>query len=273
MIMGKRITDPHQNEAALLLPRDNTQNSQRKRGQLLRNGHPTHKPIPKPLVIIPSTPSPNPPTTEKEESSRSVIVDLQTENKILAKQLMVLKATQGDPLARTKLLQVTQQFNQLKNNYLESERERQSLRAKLQLEQQQLESELYTQRQKELEKAQAELARKTHQVDVLEEQLTLLRDSLDRHQRTRLTAHASLPLRVGRIANLQINKAILVFNLTTTTKVSNGETLHIKSKTSGEDLGKATVYHTFGSKCMAKFEGENISRLNLGDHLLRQVSQ
>ena len=273
MIMDKRIANPYKNEASLLLPRDNTQNSQRKREQALRNRHQTRKPIPKPLSIIPSTPSPNPPTMEKEESSKSVIVDLQTENKILAKQVMELKATQGDPLAKTKLLRLTQQLNQLKEDYLESEKENQSLQNKLQLDQQQAEFEFNTQRKKDLEEMKTDLAIKNHHVDMLEEQLAILRDSLNKLQRISPTTHTSPPQCVGRIASLQINKGILVFNLTTTTKVSNGETLYIKSKTSGEDLGKATVSQTYGSKCVAKFEGENISRLNLGDHLLRQVSQ
>ena len=92
-----------------------------------------------------------------------------------AKQVMELEATQSDPLARTKLLRLSRQLNQLKEDYLESERENQSLQNKLQFEKQQTELALNNQKKIELEEMKSKLAKKTHHVDMLEDQLAVLR--------------------------------------------------------------------------------------------------
>ena len=270
VIMGKRIANSYKDELSFLPPRNNTQNAQSKNEQPPTNGHPTKPkaPTPHPASTFHSAPT----MGEKEHSNRS-IVDLKAENKILAKQVMELKATQSDPLARTKLLRLSRQFNQLKADYLESKRVNQSLQNKLQLEKQQTEPTLNNQKKIELEKMKSELAKKTHHVDMLEDQLVVLRDTLSKLQKIGLNTNESAPQLVGRIANLQINKRTLVFNLTPARQISNGETLLIKNKTNGKNLGKATVLQIFGSKCVAKFGGENISHLSLGDYLFRPVGQ
>ena len=271
VIMGKRIADSYKDELSFLPPRNNTQNAQSKNEQPPTNGHPTHKakaPTPSPASTFHS-----PPTRREKEPSNRSIVDLKAENKILAKQVMELKATQSDPLARTKILRLSRQFNQLKADYLESERENQSLQNKLQLEKQQTEPTLNNQMKIELEKMKSELAKKTHHVDMLEDQLVVLRDTLSKLQKIGLNTNESTPQLVGRIANLQINKRTLVFNLTPARQISNGETLLIKNKTNEKNLGKATVLQIFGSKCVAKFGGENISHLSLGDYLFRPAGQ
>ena len=265
VIMGKRIANSYKDELSFLPPRNNTQNAQSKNKQLPTNGHPTHKP--KAPTPPPASTFHSPPTMGEKEPSNKSIVDLKAENKILAKQVMELKATQSDPLARTKLLRLSRQFNQLKTDYIESERENQSLQNKLQLEKQQTEPTLNNQKKIELEKMKSELAKKTHHVDMLEDQLVVLRDTLSKLQKISPNTNEPTPQLVGRIANLQINKGILVFNLTTARQISYGEILHIKNKTNGKNLGKATVLQIFESKCVAKFRGENISHLSLGDYL------
>ncbi len=271
VIMGKRIANSYKDELSFLPPRNNKQNAQSKNEQLPSNGYPIHKP--KAPAITPASTFHSPPTLGEKEPSNRSIVDLKAENKILAKQVMELKATQSDPLARTKLLRLSRQFNQLKADYLESERENQSLQKKLQLKKQQTEPPLNNQKKIELEEMKSELAKKTHHVDMLEDQLAVLRDTLSKLQKISLNTHESTPQLVGRIANLQINKGTLVFNLTPARQISNGETLLIKNKTNGKNLGKATVLQIFGSKCVAKFGGENISHLSLGDYLFRPVGQ
>ena len=270
-IMGKRIANPYEDELSFLLPRNNVQKAQRKNEQLPKNKYPIHKP--KAPATTPASTFHRLSTTEKKEHYNGIIENLKTENEMLAKQVMELKTTQSDPLARTKLLQLSRQLNQLKENYLESVRENQSLQNKLQLQKQQTEPALNNQKKIELEEMKSELAKKTHHVDMLEDQLAVLRDTLSKLQKISLNTHKSTPQLVGRIANLQINKRTLVFNLTPAKQISNGETLHIKNKTNGKNLGKATVLQVFRSKCVAKFGGENISHLSLGDYLFRPVGQ
>ena len=144
VIMGKRIANPHKDELSLLLPRNNGQNAQGKKEQLPKIKYPIHKPK---ATAITSTPTFHRlSTTEEKEQYNETIVDLKTQNKMPAKQVMELEATQSDPLARTKLLRLSRQLNQLKEDYLESERENQSLQNKLQFEKQQTELALNNQK-------------------------------------------------------------------------------------------------------------------------------
>ena len=271
VIMGKRIASPYNDELSFLPPRNNPKNAHRKNEQLQTNEYPIHKP--KAPATTPTSNFHSPLTAENKERHNRTIVELKTGTKRLAKQVMELQATKTDPLVRAKLLRLSRQFNQMKEDYPEFERKNQSLQNKLQLEKQPPEPASNNQKKTELEEIKSKPAKKSHHVDMLGDQIVVLRDTLSKLQKISLNTHESTPQLVGRIANLQINKGILVFNLTTTKQIFYRETLHIKNKTNGKNVGKATVLQILGSKCIAKFEGRNISGLSLGDYLFRPVGQ
>ena len=272
MIMGKTITDSYENEASLLLPDEQARASQEKK-EPLRINHRTRESKPGRLAINPAAPLPNPDAAERKDTQENMFVNLQAENKALAKQIRELKATQGDPLAKTKLIRTTQQLNELKKNYLESEREKQALQTRLQQELKRPELEPTKQSEEELRKIQVELAQKDQRARILEEQLKILRASFTKLQSIKLMKQTPPSAPVAHIANVDVKRRILVLNLASINELSVGETLRVISKTSGENLGNAKVSRVLGSKCVAKFEGKNISRLTLGDHVLRQLGQ
>ena len=270
VILGKRMANPYKDELSFLPSINNPKNARRKNEQLQTNEYPIHKP--KAPATTPASNFHSPPTAENKERHNRTIVELKTGTN-LVKQVMELKATKSDPLVRTKLLRLSRQFNQMEEDYPEFERKNQSPQNNLQLEKQPPEPASNNQKKTELEEVKSKLAKKSHHVDMLGDQLVVLRDTLSKPQKISLNTHESTPQLVGRIANLQINKGILVFNLTSTKQIFYRDTLHIKNKTNGKNVGKATVLQIFGSKCIAKFEGENISGLSLGDYLFRPVGQ
>jgi len=272
MIMGKTITDSYENEASILVQNEKI----RPPGQEAtshRINLQTHESKPRRLAAKPAAPQPQPETAEGENTPENAFIILQAENMALTKQIRELKMTQGDPLVKTKLLRTTQQLNELKKNYLESEREKQALQTRIQQELERPELELTKQAEEKLRKAQLQLAQKDQHVRVLEDQLEILRASLTELQDIKPSKQTPLSAPVAHVAHVHTKKRALVLNLAGEAEFSVGETLRVVSKTSGENYGNARVFQVLGSKCVVKFEGKNISRLTAGDHVLRQSGQ
>ena len=270
--ISKRVADTYKSESSLLLP-DNDSHNLPKKAQISAKILRTDKAIAQNLSIIPNALIPNKIKKTEEEPPENIIGNLQAENQLLIKQVMELKATQEDPLAKTKILRLTQRLNQLKENYIDSKKENQLLRDKLKLEEQRPELALNVQLKKKLTETQSDLTRKTHLIGTLEKQLEISNASLNKAQSIKLAKHESRTMRIGHIAGVHGNSGTLVINLARTTIIPIGKTLYISSKATHESLGKATVSKILGSKCVAKFKGEKILSITLGDHVSWEAGQ